>query len=341
MINQVYRLIAPRRFEVAYQDQSLQSDGVVVRPTHLSVCAADQRYYTGSRGQEVLAKKLPMALIHEGVGTVAYDKSGTIPVGTRVVMVPNLPLEDDEVIAENYLRSSKFRSSGFDGFMQDYVFLPRHRVVELPDLINVNVAAFLELISVSMHAVSRFAKKAHARRDVFGVWGDGNLGYISSLLLKRLYPRSKVLLFGKTELKLSRFSFVDETYQIDRVPKDVRIDHAFECVGGIGSQSAINQIIDLINPEGHISILGVSEYPVEINTRMILEKGLTVMGSSRSGRQDFVETINFMVEHPEVVEYLQTLVGAVADVKTLTDIPKAFELDLTSGWGKTVLHWNI
>jgi len=341
MINQVYRLVAPRRFEVAYQERSLPTDGVVVRPTHLSICAADQRYYTGTRGREVLAKKLPMALIHEGIGVVAYDRSGSLPVGTRVVMVPNLPTERDDVIAENYLRSSKFRSSGFDGFMQDYVFLPRDRVVQLPASMNAYVVAFLELISVSMHSIQRFAAKAHARRNVFGVWGDGNLGYISSLLLKRLYPASKVLLFGKTEEKLGRFSFVDEAYQVDRVPSTVSIDHAFECAGGIGSQSAINQIIDVINPEGYISILGVSEYPVEINTRMILEKGLTVVGSSRSGLKDFVTSVSFLEQHPDVVEYLQTLVGGVSEIRTMGDIPGAFELDLTSGWGKTIMEWNI
>ena len=56
---------------------------------------------------------------------------------------------------------------------------------------------------------------------------------------------------------------------------------------GKGSQAAINQMIDLISPEGSISLLGVSEYGVEINTRMVLEKGLTLFGSSRSGAQDF------------------------------------------------------
>jgi hypothetical protein len=42
-----------------------------------------------------------------------------------VAMVPNDPTEEDPIIAENYLRSSRFRSSGYDGFMQDYVFLKR------------------------------------------------------------------------------------------------------------------------------------------------------------------------------------------------------------------------
>lgn len=73
MINQVYRLVSERQFEVANVDESLSEEVVVVRPTHLSICAADQRYYTGSRGKEMLSKKLPMALIHEGIGEIVYD----------------------------------------------------------------------------------------------------------------------------------------------------------------------------------------------------------------------------------------------------------------------------
>lgn len=341
MINQVYRLVSPRQFEVTYKDQSLQSDAIVVRPTHLSICAADQRYYTGSRGKEAMAKKLPMALIHEGIGKVVYDPKGEYPVGTRVVMVPNTPVEEDEFIAENYLRSSKFRSSGYDGFMQDYVFMGRDRIVVLPDEVESNVAAFIELITISMHALVRFEARAHKRRQVFGVWGDGNLGYITALILKKRYTDSKVYIFGKTKYKMDHFSFVDEAYQIDEIPEDLRIDHGFECVGGKGSQAAINQMIDYIHPEGAMSILGVSEYPVEINTRMVLEKGLTIIGSSRSGVADFENTVQFMAEHPEVVDYFGVLVGGVHEVKTIQDIITAFEQDLTNSWGKTVMEWKI
>lgn len=171
MINQTYRLVSARQFEVTYKDKVVHSDKVVVRPTHLSICAADQRYYTGSRGKEAMDKKLPMALIHEGIGKVMFDPTGTFKVGTRVVMVPNTPVEEHEVIAENYLRSSRFRSSGYDGFMQDYMFMAPDRLVELPDSINPHVAAFTELITIAVHALSRFERMAHKKRDTFGVWG--------------------------------------------------------------------------------------------------------------------------------------------------------------------------
>lgn len=66
-------------------------------------------------------------------------------------------------------------------------------------------------------------------------------------------------------------------------------------MGGKGSQQAIEQIINIINPEGSIALLGVNELPIQVNTRMVLEKGLTIIGSSRSGLKDFEKLLNCIV----------------------------------------------
>lgn len=340
MLNTVYRLVAPRRFEVSFNDIDLNGEDVVVRPTHLSICHADQRYYQGSRPQEVLDKKLPMALIHEGIGEVVYDKLGEFKPGELVVMIPNTPVEKDDIIGENYLRSSKFRASGFDGFMQDNVAMGRDRLVRLPQNIDRTVAAFTEIVSVSVQALNRFGRFTHARKDVVGVWGDGNLGYITALFFHYMYPDTKLLIFGTDREKLSTFSFADETYLVWDVPEDVKIDHAIECVGSEPSQKAISQIIDLINPEGTISLLGVSEYPIPINTRMVLEKGLHLYGSSRSSRQDFETTVELYKKHPEIIGYLSNIVGGVVEVKNIQDMTRAFEMDIHKIMGKTIMVWK-
>ena len=76
MLNTVYRLVAPRRFEVAFSDIQLFKDNqVIVRPQFLSICHADQRYYQGLRPAAILSKKLPMALIHESIGVVVQSCS--------------------------------------------------------------------------------------------------------------------------------------------------------------------------------------------------------------------------------------------------------------------------
>ena len=147
MINIVYRLISPKLFEEDYDEIDVNKD-VVVRPTFLSICKADQRYYQGERPSDVLDEKLPMALIHEGIGEIVYDNNGEFDVGDKVVMIPNTPVESDEYISENYLESSKFRASGYDGFTADLINIKNDRLVKLPDDFDFEVSSFIELISV-------------------------------------------------------------------------------------------------------------------------------------------------------------------------------------------------
>ena len=336
----IYRLVRPRVFEVEFNELDLNESKIIVRPTHLSICNADQRYYQGKRSPEVLQKKLPMALIHEGIGEVVYDAKEEFSKGELVVMIPNTPIEKDEYIHENYLRSSKFRASGFDGFMQDNVALDRDRVVRLPKNINKDVAAFTEIVSVAYHAVDRFLNFSHARRDHIAVWGDGNLAFIVALILRYRLPDSELSVMGVNSDKLELFSFVNQTYRITDIPQNIILDHAFECVGGEGSAKAINQIIDYIRPEATISILGVSENPVPINTRMILEKGIRIFGSSRSGKIDFENTVSFYESHPEVMKYLANIIGQVIEVQSIKDANNAFDADIQKSYGKTIMHWN-
>ncbi len=340
MINTVYRLIAPRRFEIAFSDIDIK-DKVIVRPSHLSICNADMRYFLGTRDAKVLKEKLPLALIHEGIGTVVKDDSNTFQAGDTVVMVPNIPCESDDYIAENYLRSSKFCGSSADGFLSEYVALNKDRVVKLPDFIDKNVAAFTEMVSVGYHAVERFKTIAHNRKTTIGVWGDGNLALITALILKKTFSDIKIYIFGINSDKLSDFSFADETFLTTQIPKNLEVDHAFECVGGNGSSIAIEQIIKYIRPEGTIALMGVSEYAVPVNTRMILEKGLRLYGTSRSGKKDFENTVELYKAYPDMISYLSRLVSNVVEINNFSDIKKAFDTDAKKSYGKTIMHWNL
>lgn len=338
MINQIYRLIAPKQIRADFSDFKLEEEYVIVRPTYLSICAADQRYYTGSRGRVVMKQKLPMALIHEGVGEVIYDPRGEISIGTQVAMVPNTPMEQNQIIKDNYLRSSKFRASGFDGFMQSLVVMRRDLIV--PFVVSAKIAVLTELMSVAVNAVENFEQRAHACRDIIGIWGNGNVGFVTALVLKKMYPSSKIVVFGVDDSKMDYFSFVDETYIINDIPEDVKIDHAFECVGGRASSDAINQIIDYINPQGSIMLMGVSEANVEINTRMVLEKGLSLLGNSRSNVEDFRKSVELMEQYPDICEYLSTIISEEVVVKDIADMHKAFENDLNNKF-KTIMKWEI
>ena len=164
--------------------------------------------------------------------------------------------------------------------------------------------------------------------------------YITSLLLTKLCPQAQIYVFGVNEEKLADFTFADRTFLVTEDIGNIAIDHAFECVGGGGAPKAINQIIDCIHPEGTIAIMGVSEDFAPLNTRMMLEQGLRMFGSSRSGRKDFEGLLDLYTQYPELPEYLENIVGSQIHIRDIADITKAFEADIHKLIGKTIMIWD-
>lgn len=339
MINRIYRLVDVKRIEIALREVNITENHLLIRPDFLSICAADQRYYQGKRKKEVLQKKLPLALIHEGIGTVLFDPKNEIEEGTKVVLIPNMPITSNGYIKENYAVDSLFLSSSADGFMQDILSLRRDRVVSIPEA-DIEVYTLSELVSVAFNAIETFERAAYGPKHSFGIWGDGSVGFVLGLVLRSIYPESEIYVFGKHSRKLQYFTFAEHVYFIDGIPGGITLDHCFDCVGGNGSELAVNQMIEMIRPQGCISLLGVCENPIPINTRVVLEKGLQIIGDSRSGKADFEKAVNLVYSNKSVKSYLKTIVSQVIEIKNETDIHHAFVQDQMNDF-KTILKWMV
>jgi Threonine dehydrogenase and related Zn-dependent dehydrogenases len=339
MINAQYKLIAPREIETCFSNIQPDNKQVLVRPTMLSICKADIRYFFGMRDAKELKKKLPLALVHEAIGCILHDPSGHLTRGDKVVLLPNIPGKET-AIAENYRRDSKFRSSRADGFMQEVMKLPVSQIVPYNDIPD-EIASFTEFISVGVQAIKTYLSNKQNMPEKVGIWGDGGLGYIVASLLKYYIPNTHISVIGVQKSKLELFQFVDEVYTIDEVyAKDLCFDDVFECVGGQPSESAISQMIDLVMPEGILTLLGVSESPVAINTRLVLEKGLTLIGRSRSSRADFVEAIRILESSKRVTRQMKKLISEIIDVKNINDINYAFNRAKSVDF-KVIMKWKI
>jgi len=337
LINYVYQLVSPQFFSVKLDDVDIDGK-VVVRPRYMSICHADQRYYQGNRDIKILSQKLPMALIHECSGEVLEDRSGRFKPGQPVVMIPNMPKRHSNYIYENYDEQSIFLSSTADGFMREFVDMPVDRVIPC-DGIPMDIACICEFYSVAVHAVNRLINFAHQQRETIAIWGDGSLAYVIASALKVKNPESKIIVIGRNSRKLSRFSFVNKTYLSYSLPSDLQFDHAFECAGGEGSYDAINNIINYIKPQGTVVLMGVSENQVAINTRLLLEKGLTVVGSSRSGKKDFEEAVDLM-RTQRIRRRLGSIIFEDKPVSSIDDIHRVFTTDLNTPF-KTVFNWRL
>ena len=304
----------------------------------MAICHADQRYYQGKRNPEAMRKKLPMAPIHECVGEVLSDPTGVHAPGDNVALIPNIPGNGPEGVYENYAAGSGFRSSGIDGFMREFVDLPLDRVVACDDVDPV-VAAITEFVSVTTHAFHRFDVAAHAKRDRIGIIGDGSMAYTVACTLSALMPEAQLIVIGHNSEKLSLFSFASERYLSYDAPRDLTFDHAFECVGGEQSADAIDFVIEHIAPQGTLMLLGVNETPVPVFTRNVLEKGMTLVGCSRSGREDFEMAVS-MMRKPGIQKRLRQIICLDEPVRSVKDIKRVFATDLQTPF-KTAFEWRL
>ncbi len=338
MINVQYKLTSPLTLETFCENIDFNNRDVLIRPETLSVCKADIRYYFGLRNAKLLKRRLPLTLIHEASGEVLHDGSGMLEQGDRVVLLPNIPGASAEY-GENYRLDSKFRSSRADGFMQEMICLPHSQVVPYR-LMKKENAAVTEFVSVGIHAVSHYMGSLKRKPGHIAVWGDGGLGYCVCCLLRYFLPETSITSIGVHRRKQEMFQFVDECLTADEVSGEPVYDDAFECVGGQASGNAIAQMIDTVLPEGILMLMGVSEEPVPVNTRMVLEKGLTMIGRSRSAREDFVKAVEIMENNRMFSDRIGMLISDVMEIRNMNDMHKAFRQSRAVDF-KLVMDWNV
>lgn len=347
MLSRGFKIVQPKRFEIYIEEIENNLDDAIVRIESAAICKADLRYYLGNRDERVLGLKYPINLIHEAVGTIVKDSSGTFNKGDRVVLVPNIiPKEhnkadckicSDKRLGENYCPKALFASSSYNGFSKEYISYPLSNLVKVENDIDPNTAVFSELISVANASIRRVS---FTEDDVIGIWGDGILGYILCSVLKQVH-KGPIVVMGHNRDKLDAFQGVKTYMSDDYNIKAENISVAFECIGGKASEEGVEEIINTIVPGGKIVLTGVSENNIGINTRKVLEKGLSLYGVTRSNVEDFRNAVE-LFKHEEFCEDISKLIIKAVPIYSITDFYKVFEEEANSKLlGKRIMNFRI
>lgn len=345
----VYKLVKPYEIHELKEERVLQEGWVAIEPTMGSICHADLRYFTGNRKPEALKKKLPMAILHEGIGIVKESKDANYKAGDRVVVVPNIPARlfgEEQNESDNYSLKGKFMGSGYDGVSQSLVVHPGECLVKIPDTLSDEFAVLAELNSVSVRAMRKVADRIKQPGTKVAVFGDGPVGYLTASYIRYGLGVSEenLFVFGADQQKLSqvRFAQTRDVRIFDFTTMENQFDVVVECTGAKFSESAINQGIDCIKREGDLVLMGVSEERVPINTRDVLEKGLTLYGSSRSTVDDFTTFVSLVNASQGYKEALEKILPEKIDVvENGNDFKNAMDkCASTPRWNKVIVQFK-
>ena len=323
-----YRLTQPFRIEAIEREvRRERPDDVLLRPRLTGVCASDLKLYAGTRDRRALSKKLPLALLHEGVAEVVESGSSDFRPGSRVVVVPNIPCyvafpdlypsKEQGCLAcrpggagENYCLHNLYLSSNTDGLAQSVLRHPASLLVPVaPDLPD-NCAALAE----PMTTILAGCEKAPLRPDGrYLVLGNGPLGQMVAICLTAFYgvPKEAITMSGHDwPNRLGVLSLVGNSIDSDDdqgfAELRGKIDVAFECVGGDGNSETLAQAVDALRPGGSAVLYGPSEKAVAVNTREVVGKGLTFIGANRSFVSHFRQTVEKFRE-PAVQKALEAV----------------------------------
>ena len=344
MFINIFKVTSPGVIEEFIDCVELDGQSVLVKVDTMAICKADIRYFLGNRDINVLNHKYPLAPIHEAVGKVIKDPTGTFKPGDKVILVPNSVDEGFKDrsnrrclrpdLGDNYYPKATFRSSTADGFLRNFYTCSPDLLVKYDDT-DPAIAVFSELLSVAHAAIRRINFNEVEKMALFG---DGIMAYITYIMLVNNYPNLDLTVFGIDDNKLASFKKAKtakvESYQGEK------FDTLIECVGGKFSETAINQMIDLAIPGADLILMGVSEEKIAINTRVVLDKGLSLKGVTRSNKGDF-EFVANMLKNKEVINDLSIMVLSKSKINSVNDIYKCFEEDINNKTliGKNLMYW--
>lgn len=345
MFSKTYKIVNPTVIEEFLENVEPNENEAIVKIEKLAICKADIRYYLGLRAKEVLDKKYPITPIHEAVGVIIKDPTGKFNKGDRVILVPNLVDESkcssclqtrcqDYAIDQNYCPNAKFASSTSDGFLRQYVAYNTNFIVKYDSKIESKYAVFSELLSVANAATRRASNLINSKE--IAIWGDGIMAYMVYIILNKVLHHN-VTVIGLDENKLELFKDAT-TMTVEEIKNSSKqFSTIFECVGGKGSESAINAMIDHSSIGAILILMGVSEDLIQINTRKVLEKGICLKGVTRSSVNDFI-LVSKYIESEEVIEAIKPLILSITTLKDTSDIYGVFDAEIEN---KKIIGKNI
>ena len=322
---QLHRPVRSRVFEVEgpYDIRERQEEiselpnNCLLLETRLTgICHADLRYVSCSRPPEILRERLPLCVFHEGVAQVIEvgDNVQNFSKGDLVVVVPNIPcyVHDPEKYPDIYRACRSCRPGGAgENLCEDVMFLasnasglsrtlfihPAACVFPVPCDVPEEVAVLTEPLTV----VNRAIRQAKVNfDDRVAVLGGGFMGFVTAAILSQIVGISKdnILVTDIFDFKLEKmknFATVLNTKE-EMIRKEFQssFNVAFECVGGKAAETTIDQALSLLSAGGTCLLVGVSEEEVPIKTRTLLEKGLTLKGTTRSAAIDYPDVLQWL-----------------------------------------------
>ncbi len=313
---------------------------VLVKVRRSAICGTDIHIH---KWDEWAARTVPVPMVtgHEFVGEVAdFGRSVTgYRVGQRVSGEGHIVCghcRNCRAGRGHLCRNTLGVGVQRPGSFAEYVALPAHNVVPIPDDIPDEVAAIFDPLGNAVHTALSFDLVGE---DVL-VTGAGPIGIMGALVAQAVGAR-KVVITDINPYRLDLARKLGIHHVVDASKEDLHdvmseegMREGFDVgLEMSGSARAFRDMIDVMNNGGRIAILGIAPTAFEIDWNKVIFKMLTLKGIY--GREMF-ETWYKMIA---LVQGPLDVTGIITHRLGIDDYAEGFAAMKSGESGKVVLEW--
>ena len=310
-------------------------DQVVLRPEAVGICGSDLHYFDGNVGALTGESEwFPRILGHEfsavvvAIGPEVEDQR--ILPGSRVVVWPLETCGNCYACIhgrENACYNMKILGVHRDGGISQRVVVPAASVFPIKDLVP-EVAAFVEPLSIAVHALSRvnIGQGSSAAGTRIAVLGGGPIGQAVALAATAWGAETAVV-----DPKADRRATAKELGAKLTVGEDPEavIELLRRWGGGYGPDividttgvpSVLAQAVEIVARGGNIVVVGLTGGTASFSPGLLPEKEISIHGASCASREDFSVAIQLAESESSAITSL------ISHVIPFERIGEAFEL---------------
>jgi len=313
---------------------------VLIKVRKSAICGTDVHIWNWD---EWARKTVPVPLVtgHEFVGTIAELGSAVTEyhVGQRVSGEGHIVCghcRNCRAGRGHLCRNTRGVGVQRPGSFAEYVALPQHNVVPIPDDIPDEVAAIFDPLGNAVHTALSFDLVGE---DVL-VTGAGPIGIMGALVAQCVGARKVVITdVNPSRLALARRLGVHHavdasTEKLADVMREEGMTEGFDVgLEMSGNAGAFRDMIDAMNNGGRIAILGIAPTGFEIDWNKVIFKMLTLKGIY--GREMF-ETWYKMIA---LVQGPLDVSGLITHRIGIDDFREGFAAMRSGEAGKVVMDW--
>jgi threonine 3-dehydrogenase len=326
------------------------SDQVLIKIRAAAICGTDVDIYRADKPlMSRMKNKLPVITGHEFCGTIEEVGKGVTGLEKGQFVSAEMHLicghcYNCRTGNGQWCLNTVVGGIDSNGAFADYIVLPARAVIQLPEGLPFEVAAYLDAIGNAVHTVRSV--------DVVGkdvvILGAGPMGIMATALCRLMGARRiYVTDVHDALLKIAKDEGADGAYNVNdpeqhrellqRAKSDPTkrgVDAVFELSG---QGKAYRDAFDTIRMGGELSLLGLPHSDVSVNFATdVVFKGITIRGIT--GRKIFTTWIEMLALLQG--ELLKTAKRIVTHQFPLADFEKGFATKLAGEGLKIVLHPN-